>query len=93
MSLTPEDVREVLFDKPPLGQRGYVEEEVDEFLDLVEEALAGDRAMSPDEVRRATFAKASLTRRGYDETQVDAFLDRVAAELAGRAGEPGAGPP
>jgi DivIVA domain-containing protein len=35
MPLTPTDVRNVAFSKPPIGKRGYNEEEVDAFLDLV----------------------------------------------------------
>jgi DivIVA domain-containing protein len=37
--LTPEQVRSVAFSKPPLGKRGDNEDEVDSFLDLVEEQL------------------------------------------------------
>src|SRR3569833_2308118 len=40
MSLTPADVHNVAFSKPPIGKRGYNEDEVDAFLDLVETALA-----------------------------------------------------
>lgn len=40
MSLTPADVRNVAFSKPPLGRPGYHEDEVDDFLDLVEAELA-----------------------------------------------------
>jgi DivIVA domain-containing protein len=35
MPLTPADIRNVAFSKPPIGKRGYSEEEVDAFLDLV----------------------------------------------------------
>jgi DivIVA domain-containing protein len=38
-ALTPEDVHNVAFSKPPIGQRGYNEDEVDQFLDLIEEAM------------------------------------------------------
>jgi DivIVA domain-containing protein len=41
MALTPEDVRSIAFRKPPIGRRGYDEEEVDAFLDEVERTLAG----------------------------------------------------
>jgi len=88
VALTPQDVRDVLFDKPPLGRRGYAEDEVDAFLDLVERALAGHRPMSADDVAGVVFSQASVFRRGYDENQVDAFLDQVGAELAARAGSP-----
>ena len=38
--LTPADVHNVAFSKPPIGKRGYNEDEVDAFLDLVEQALS-----------------------------------------------------
>ena len=40
MPLMPADVANVTFSKPPLGTRGYDEDEVDAFLDLVEAELA-----------------------------------------------------
>jgi DivIVA domain-containing protein len=40
MPLTPADVHNVAFKKPPIGKRGYDEEEVDAFLDEVERELA-----------------------------------------------------
>lgn len=40
MGLTPADVHNVAFSKPPIGKRGYNEDEVDAFLDLVEAELA-----------------------------------------------------
>jgi len=40
MPLTPADVHNVAFSKPPIGKRGYNEDEVDAFLDLVEAELA-----------------------------------------------------
>ena len=40
MPLSPADVHNVAFSKPPIGKRGYNEDEVDQFLDLVEDALA-----------------------------------------------------
>jgi DivIVA domain-containing protein len=39
MPLTPADVHNVAFSKPPIGKRGYNEDEVDAFLDLVESRL------------------------------------------------------
>ncbi|MEE2034427.1 DivIVA domain-containing protein, partial [Rhodococcus chondri] len=41
MPLTPADVHNVAFSKPPIGKRGYNEDEVDAFLDLVEQELTG----------------------------------------------------
>ena len=40
MPLTPADVHNVAFSKPPIGKRGYNEDEVDAFLDLVEQELS-----------------------------------------------------
>jgi DivIVA domain-containing protein len=40
MPLTPADVHNVAFKKPPIGKRGYDEDEVDAFLDDVERELA-----------------------------------------------------
>jgi DivIVA domain-containing protein len=40
MPLRPADVRNVTFSKPPIGKRGYHEDEVDAFLDLVQAELA-----------------------------------------------------
>src|ERR1044071_3450617 len=40
MPLTPADIHNVAFKKPPIGKRGYDEEEVDAFLDEVERELA-----------------------------------------------------
>jgi DivIVA domain-containing protein len=40
MPLMPADVRNVTFSKPPLGKRGYHEDEVDTFLDLVQAEMA-----------------------------------------------------
>ena len=39
MPLTPADVHNVAFSKPPIGKRGYNEDEVDAFLDLIENEL------------------------------------------------------
>jgi len=38
--LTPKDIHDVSFKKPPIGQRGYDEGEVDAFLELCEAELA-----------------------------------------------------
>src|SRR2546430_15429202 len=40
MPLTPADVHNVAFKKPPIGKRGYDEGEGDAFLDEVERGLA-----------------------------------------------------
>src|SRR4051794_15196104 len=40
MPLTPAGVHNVVFKKPPIGKRGYDEDEVDAFLDVGEAELA-----------------------------------------------------
>ncbi|MAU84958.1 DivIVA domain-containing protein [Gordonia sp. Z-3] len=37
--LTPDDIRNVAFAKPPIGRRGYNEDQVDSFLDDVETTM------------------------------------------------------
>jgi DivIVA domain-containing protein len=38
--LTANELREMSFDKPPIGKRGYNEDEVDAFLEAAEATLA-----------------------------------------------------
>ncbi|WP_084467535.1 DivIVA domain-containing protein [Actinokineospora inagensis] len=87
MSLTPDAVRAITFDKAPFGRRGYHEDQVDAFLDKVEAALSGTGTLTLDDVHEAEFDAAPLVKRGYHEDQVDEFLDTVAAELEARAAE------
>jgi len=75
--LTPADVRAVIFDKAPLGKRGYDEKQVDAFLDRIEAALTGTVRLTAEDVRAVVFQDAPLIKRGYHEDQVDAFLDAV----------------
>lgn len=86
--LTPEQVRSVAFAKPPIGQRGYNEDEVDAFLDRVEAALQDPtgRSLTPEQVRNVAFSKPPLGKRGYNEDEVDAFLDLVEEQMKSRQG-------
>jgi DivIVA domain-containing protein len=79
--LTPQDIRDVAFDRAPLGKRGYDEKQVDAFLDRIESTLAGTDTLTPDEVREVVFTDAPRLKRGYHEDQVDAFLDLVVNTL------------
>jgi DivIVA domain-containing protein len=65
MPLMPADVRNVTFSKPPIGKRGYHEDEVDAFLDLVVAELTRlidentdlrNQVKKHDQQRRATPA-------------------------------------
>ena len=87
-SLTPEQVRGVAFHKPPLGKRGYNEDEVDAFLDLVESELRNPtgHTLTPDQVHNAAFSMPVLGKRGYHQDEVDAFLDLVEQQLRTQRG-------
>ena len=93
--LTPELVHNVAFAKPPIGKRGYNEDQVDAFLDHIEAALRDPSggSLSPEQVRNVAFAKPPIGRRGYNEDQVDAFVDFVAQQLQPQGPQPGAPPP
>jgi DivIVA domain-containing protein len=80
MSLTPADVHNVAFSKPPIGKRGYNEDEVDAFLDLVETELA--RLIEENNELRQQVE------------QLDAELEAARSESPGvSAGAPPAPPP
>jgi DivIVA domain-containing protein len=98
MPLTPADVHNVAFKKPPIGKRGYDEEEVDAFLDEVERELA--RLIEENNELRAQVERGGRggpppgpgadPRLGAELNDLKAQLDRVqrdkaAAEQAARA--------
>jgi len=86
-SSTANDIRDVVFSKPPIGQRGYHEDQVDEFLDALE-AKFTDPAdpryaqLTADTVRQVSFGPPPLGIRGYNKDEVDAFLQICARRLA-----------
>jgi DivIVA domain-containing protein len=75
MPLTPADVHNVAFKKPPIGKRGYDEEEVDAFLDEVERELA--RLIEENNELRAQLERGSGGRPAGPGAD-----PRLAAELA-----------
>jgi DivIVA domain-containing protein len=75
MPLTPADVHNVAFKKPPIGKRGYDEEEVDAFLDEVERELA--RLIEENNELRA-----QLERGGGGRATGGGADPRLAAELS-----------
>ena len=95
MPLTPADVHNVAFKKPPIGKRGYDEEEVDAFLDEVERELA--RLIEENNELRAQAARGggpvmpSAAGMGHTgeiadlKTQLDRLQrEKAAAEQAAR---------
>ena len=94
--VTPEYVHNVAFSKPAIGQRGYNEDEVDTFLDLVVAALRDPtgHTLTPEQVRNVAFSKPPIGKRGYNEHEVDAFVDLVEQQLTSQqAGAIGQSPP
>lgn len=79
--VTAQEVREVIFPKPPMGKRGYDEKSVDDFLQLVVRRLDGRGQLSADDVRTVTFPKPPVFKRGYNEDVVDDLLDRIVATI------------
>jgi DivIVA domain-containing protein len=85
--LTPEQVHNLAFSKPPLFKRGYNEDEVDALLDRVETTLRDPTAagaLTPGDLQNVAFAKPPLGARGYNEDEVDAFVELVKIELPRR---------
>ncbi|MFF3666763.1 DivIVA domain-containing protein [Microtetraspora malaysiensis] len=80
-ALQVERVERVAFRPGRLGM-GYVEDEVDAFLDRVVATLRGtaDRPVTAEEIRKATFATV-VFKTGYAIADVDAFLAEIAGVL------------
>lgn len=70
MPLTPADVHNVAFKKPPIGKRGYDEEEVDAFLDLIEVELA--KLIEENSQLRAGIAPAATVEPSGGGSEQDA---------------------
>jgi DivIVA domain-containing protein len=78
MPLTPADVHNVAFSKPPIGKRGYNEDEVDAFLDLVEAELA--RLIEENDDLREQVAQLEQ-RLGNAQADLDEARSRPAAAM------------
>jgi DivIVA domain-containing protein len=79
-----EAVRNRVFGKPPIGRRGYDEDEVDAYLQVIAAALDGRDRLSANDVHTVVFNKPPVGKRGYAEEQVDAFLDAIEDQLRAR---------
>ena len=86
MPLTPADVHNVAFSKPPIGKRGYNEDEVDAFLDLVETELSRLVEENADLRQRVSELDGELTSAragGVVSTQIiPAYQPEPDAEVA-----------
>ena len=87
MPLTPAEVHNVAFKKPPIGKRGYDEEEVDAFLDIVEVELS--RLIEENNDLRARLANGQPAPQ-QQAAPVQAEADeQLKAELAASRDENG----
>jgi len=82
MRLTPADVHNVAFKKPSIGKRGYDEDEVDAFLDLVEAELS--RLI--EENNELTQKLAAMESSQPDGAQGAVTLDKAAGSGNGGSG-------
>ncbi|MFG2036951.1 DivIVA domain-containing protein [Dactylosporangium sp. NPDC048998] len=80
MMLTPADVQALRFAKAPFGKRGYDEDEVDQFVDVVAQTLIALH----DEITalRGVADEAPYGTSKAAETEMLAELDRIKQRLA-----------
>lgn len=86
MPLTPAEVHNVAFKKPPIGKRGYDEEEVDAFLDIVEVELARLIEENNDLKGRLSSGQPLPPEEGADPAELEAAREEN-ARLQSRIGE------
>lgn len=80
-AVTAEYLRNVTFEKPPWGKRGYNEKAVADFVALCARRLEGRGHLTADDVRNVRFNKPPIGRRGYDDAQVDQLLNEIATAI------------
>jgi DivIVA domain-containing protein len=78
--LTPADIRDIAFKKPPFGRKGYDEEEVDTFLDAVERTVAALTAEVAS--LRAQLGGGVAPADASPDGKVLAALEQINARLA-----------
>ncbi len=94
MPLTPADIRNVAFTKPLLGKRGYNEDEVDTFLDIIGAELARlieqnndlrNQVEQRDRKLRAAAADPGRNLRPLQQVSTNRNHDTQAAKVLGLA--------
>jgi DivIVA domain-containing protein len=78
MMLTPADVQALRFAKAPFGKRGYDEDEVDQFLDVVAQTLI---ALHDELATLRSGGDGSYGTSKAAETEMIAELDRIKLRL------------
>lgn len=81
MTLTPDEVHDVVFNPPPPGRRAYHPGEVDDFVDRIEATLRGEDSLTGQDVHRVRFHKPPAGEEGYFDHEVDQFLALAAESL------------
>jgi DivIVA domain-containing protein len=82
MPLTPADIHNVAFSKPPVGRDGYNEDEVDAFLDLVESELTRLIETVHDfETNIETSRQTAGTNNEDEVVRLQGVIDRLQARL------------
>ena len=87
-TLTPAEVHNVAFKKPPIGKRGYDEEEVDYFLDVVETELSRlieenqklQNTAAPHPLDEAQLAQATDQALVAENQRLNSSLEQVQRE-------------
>jgi len=96
MRLTPADVHNVAFKKPSIGKRGYDEDEVDAFLDLVEAELSRLIEENNELTQRLAAADSSHSGAGQGAVTLDKSAgsanDGAGDQSSSAAGQPAGGP-
>lgn len=80
MPLTPADIHNMAFKKPPIGKRGYDEEDVDAFLDEVEQELIRlleENDALKDHVQRGGGSPSSTMVLSTEIAEIAAQLERM----------------
>lgn len=82
-ALTADDVNRVTLSNPPPDRHGYRLDDVDTFLDRIENTLRGVDQLTADDVRNARFRVSRPGQGGYDPNEVESFLRLVERQLDG----------
>jgi DivIVA domain-containing protein len=84
MQLTPADIQNMAFKRPSMGKRGYDEEDVDAFLDEVEEEmtrLLEENAALRDRIQHGAPDRLAASSSSSSATMLTAEVSDVAAQL------------
>ncbi|QGK70542.1 DivIVA domain-containing protein [Allosaccharopolyspora coralli] len=81
--MTADDVNRATLSSPPPDRHGYRLDDVDAFLDRIEDTLRGVDQLTAGDVRNARFRVSPPGRGGYDPNEVESFLRLIERQLDG----------